>query len=61
MLMHFSRYGEVTSISLLPLQVEEFVNLLWFGVKSGSETNHVCMDTLKTAINIIVCAFAQAD
>ncbi len=46
---------------VLPLQEEEVVNLLWFGVKSGSETNRVCMDILKTAINIIFCAFAQAD
>ncbi len=43
------------------LQEEEVVNLLWFGVKSRSETNRVCMDILKTAINIIFCAFAQAD
>ncbi len=30
---------------LLPLWVEEVVNLLWFGVKSRSETNHVHVDT----------------
>ncbi len=31
--------------AVLPLQEEDVVNLLWFGVKSGSETNHVYVDT----------------
>ncbi len=31
--------------ALLPLQMEEVVNLLWFGVKSGSETNCLYVDT----------------
>ncbi len=31
--------------ALLPLWVEEVVNLLWFGVKSVSETNRIYVDT----------------